>query len=810
MRKETKHIPNRQFCWIILILFCNSIATQAQTYFGQLNIISDSNEVKPSDIFAADINGDEHIDVIIASSYEYKLVWFENTDGEGNFGDQKIIAQNAGNVTSVFATDIDGDGDVDVLSATGCHNEIVWYENTNGEGVFGERQLITSVAQYALCVYAADMDSDGDMDVISASRDDDKIAWYKNDGNGNFGVQLIVSNAINGARSVCASDLDGDGDMDLLSGAYTGNIIAWHENINGEGNFSEPKIITNLVDNVMSVFASDLDGDEDLDVLSASYDDNKIAWYENIDSEGDFGNQEIISSSCDGAADIYSLDMDNDGDIDVLSGSIRSDKILWHENTDGNGNFEKEHIVSSILHGPSSIYAIDLNGDNDTDILSVFEEDDKVVWFENLTLEIISQPQSRKICPGSNTTFEILAKDATDYQWQVNVGNGFHDLINNNTYSGVTTDVLYITAAGITMAGSQYRCVLSNPGGNLVTNVVVLTIEDFEMPVISSSHHDQNLDANNNCVAVLPDYTVDVIANDDCDSNLDILQIPSAGTYISGFTNTVTIEVTDDANNTTSVSFNVEVLDKTSPTITSIHSDQYPEANINCETVLRNYIRDIVATDNCNNLLQVVQIPSAGTLISGHTNTVTLLVTDNEDNSTSVSFNVEVLDNLSPKLVCANDKTIELDGDLSSYIVQETEFDPALIEDNCGIKSISNSFNQQETLKGSQFPVGTTTVIWTITDKSNNEVECSHDITIKANNGINIYPNPTHGVVYISSNSGVIKELNIYDINSKPILIRKIISSKVSIDLHTQSSGIYIVKILTNNGMNIRKIVKKK
>ena len=61
------------------------------------------------------------------------------------------------------------------------------------------------------------MDGDGDNDVLSASSSDDKIAWYENDGMGNFGAQQIITTAVIYATSVYASDLDGDGDIDVLS-----------------------------------------------------------------------------------------------------------------------------------------------------------------------------------------------------------------------------------------------------------------------------------------------------------------------------------------------------------------------------------------------------------------------------------------------------------------------------------------------------------------------------------------------------------------------------------------------------------------
>ena len=133
---------------------------------------------------------------------------------------------------SVFAADVDGDGDMDVLSASQYDDKIAWYENDGNE--YFPHHAITTNADGAQSVYAVDVDGDGDMDVLSASNEDNKIAWYENDGNQNFSTHIITTNA-DGAQSVHAVDVDGDGDMDVLSASQGDHKVAWYENLSTVG-----------------------------------------------------------------------------------------------------------------------------------------------------------------------------------------------------------------------------------------------------------------------------------------------------------------------------------------------------------------------------------------------------------------------------------------------------------------------------------------------------------------------------------------------------------------------------------------------
>ncbi len=329
----------------------------------------------PTSVYAADLDNDGDMDILSASSGDDKIAWYEN-EGSGNFSNQQIITTAANGASSVYAADLDNDGDTDVLSASVNDDKIAWYEN-DGSGNFGTQQIITTDTNHATSVYAADLDNDGDMDVLSASRYDYNIAWYENDESGNFGNQQIITTDAIEAQSVYAADLDNDGDMDVLSASSS--KISWYEN-DGSGNFGTQQIITTATD---GAYAADLDNDGDMDVLSTSFDDSKIAWYEN-DGSGNFGNQQIITTNVDGATSVYAADLDNDGDMDVLSASCcNSDKIAWYEN-EGSGNFGTQQIITTDVHVAVCVYAADLDNDGDIDVLSASQYAGKIAWYENL------------------------------------------------------------------------------------------------------------------------------------------------------------------------------------------------------------------------------------------------------------------------------------------------------------------------------------------------------------------------------------------------------------------------------------------
>ena len=375
-----------RFTYVIIItmLYCwaSVVLAQQVSFSDQIAIANTTNN--PSSVCNADIDGDGDQDLISASVRDNKIAWYENLDGMNCFGLQQIICTNAMGALSVFCADLDSDGDQDILSASSGDDKIVWYENMDSSGIFGEQHIISGNLTSASAVFSIDIDNDGDHDVIAGSSWANIVVWYENlDGLGNFGQQNIISNNVGGLTSIYCTDINGDNFIDLLSSSWWDNKIAWYQNLNGTG-FGTEQIITTNLQFATSVFCSDLDGDDDMDVLFSSYNDGKIAWHENLNGLGNFGEQQIISNTSYAAQSVQCADIDNDGDMDVLATSGNDDPIKWYENLDGNGSFADPHVIFTPSYEVIFAYSFDYDADGDQDVFYISQYYDIIAYFDNL------------------------------------------------------------------------------------------------------------------------------------------------------------------------------------------------------------------------------------------------------------------------------------------------------------------------------------------------------------------------------------------------------------------------------------------
>ena len=76
-----------------------------------------------------------------------------------------------------------------------------------------------------------------------------------------------------------------------------------------------------------------------------------------VKSQINFEPKVVITTSENYPIEIFASDFDGDGDIDILSASKDDNKISWYENSDGEGTFELEHIITTVANGRSAVYA---------------------------------------------------------------------------------------------------------------------------------------------------------------------------------------------------------------------------------------------------------------------------------------------------------------------------------------------------------------------------------------------------------------------------------------------------------------------
>lgn len=361
-------------------------------------------------VVMADLDQDLDLDLLVSSSLDHRVSWYENLDGEGMFGDLRLITESAKTVEMSIAVDLDGDNDLDVATVSPGNNRVSWYENLNGLGSFGTERVVTETAIRGSSVSAADLDQDGDMDLISASSEeyDSDISWYENlDGLGTFGPQQIVTANLEVPLSTHAADLDGDGDYDLLATSLNDGRVVWFENLDSSGTFSDFIEIDEL-DLATEAVTADLDGDSDLDIIAGTNEyPSSIVWYENT-NQGEFSEPQMITEEVDGVTTLQAIDWDGDMDLDLVSSSLYDDKAAWYENLDGQGTFGAQNLIPVEAINLTSIDAQDIDGDGDIDVAYSSYQNDVAAWLRNDNGEFVSTRVSR---PGVAGVESIVAVD---------------------------------------------------------------------------------------------------------------------------------------------------------------------------------------------------------------------------------------------------------------------------------------------------------------------------------------------------------------------------------------------------------------
>lgn len=279
----------------------------------------------------ADIDGDNDMDVIFADA-DYNLSLFTN-DGNANFAASTL---NIGGTFTLQVKDFEGDGDMDIIGINSIDNMLDIYIN-DGNQSFTKTNLI-STTDDLVRFDVADMDADGDMDIVVGYDESfSQIVLHLNDGSNGF-TSMPLTNDFDQLQDLKITDLDKNGELDILaidrfSGQVWGNL--------GNLDFVELPLFsydfTSGIGLYRTVAVGDYNGDESPDIMAGDNSED-IVWFKNTSLS--LLNYEVGFVGT--IAPVFSIangDFDNDGDLDV---AVSNGEFWWYEN-------EIEQITISTL-----------------------------------------------------------------------------------------------------------------------------------------------------------------------------------------------------------------------------------------------------------------------------------------------------------------------------------------------------------------------------------------------------------------------------------------------------------------------------
>lgn len=357
-------------------------------------------------VAAADFDRDGDLDLAFAIGEHWSKptpVYFN--DGRGNFTEMQRLEGRYQKGQAIGATDIDGDGWVDLVLVTEIGDHDMVFLN-DGTGRFLHGWRFGEVGDNGRAVAFPDLDGDGRPDIVVANRGqpnrvfrsagaDGPEHWY------DFGEDDGATVAL------AAGDLDGDGHPDLVAADWSGDSRGIHVWLNdGSGALVRDGAYGLRNESVFGLDLGDMDGDGDLDIVAVVGQQNPQAsdaegfqydrwepggqdYVLRNDGSGSFPDRIDIGGADDRSVCVELADLDGDGRLDIVIGYARGDDFYAYEGAgrefwfsrvtpgyhgavfrnDGELRFRGTARFNGHAGAPREILAADANGDGHPDLV---------------------------------------------------------------------------------------------------------------------------------------------------------------------------------------------------------------------------------------------------------------------------------------------------------------------------------------------------------------------------------------------------------------------------------------------------------
>ena len=251
------------------------------------------------DVALGDLNGDGHLDAMVANYNQANVVWLNN--GNGTFTGEGLGGAAS---TGVALGDLNGDGHLDAMVANVDQANRVWINN--GNGTFAPGAGLGGSSSYAIAL--GDLNGDGHLDAMAANYDQPNVVWLNN-GNGAFTPGAGLGGSA--SRDIALGDLNDDGHLDaMVANEMSQPNVVWLGNSNGT--FTQGAGLGGSLS--QDVALGDLNGDGYLDAMVANHGHPNRVWLGN--SNGTFTQGAGLGGSYSWGMALG--DLDGDGDLDAM------------------------------------------------------------------------------------------------------------------------------------------------------------------------------------------------------------------------------------------------------------------------------------------------------------------------------------------------------------------------------------------------------------------------------------------------------------------------------------------------------------